>query len=362
MFALRNLRTLLRIASHVVVVAWGYVAFMISRFETRPMVLSTEPGHGAPEQLGSRAVIFVHFDRKGAIHEHTRAYIDALVDAGLDVVFVTNAAHLATPDHDWIRRRAARIVIRRNVGHDFAAWRDAMMACGLPAANTRLLVLANDSVYGPLHPLKPVLDRINFDEADVWGATDSWQHRFHLQSFFLAFGPRALGQEAFKQFWRSVRSVRSKEWVVKQYEIGLSRSLIAAGLRCKAIWSCLAMIDVVRFAAAKDEAHDKLEAVAVPQVAPEPLNNPRYVDSLVSAADRRILHIADHRIPLNPTADLWRVLVDQGCPFLKCALLRVNPSRVPDVAAWSSVLDKIEGFDRDIILRDLEKSLKNLAP
>jgi hypothetical protein len=356
MLVFRDFRAFWRRAEHVGASAWAYAAFLMSYFESGPKILSIEPGEGAPEQLGSRVVIFAHFDRRGEIRAYARAYIEALCRAGLDVVFVTNAAYLAAPDHAWVRGRAARIVIRRNLGLDFGAWRDTMEVCGLPAANTSLLVVANDSVYGPFHPLEPLLARIDFDEADVWSATDSWQHRFHLQSFFVAFGPRALSQDAFKQFWRSVRNVRSKKWVIRQYEIGMSQALIAAGLRCKAIWSYLAMIEAVRDTATQDNT------VFDPQVKPERSNDPYCIDGLVTAADRRILRIASRRIPLNPMAELWRVLIAQGCPFLKRELLRENPSQVPDVAAWSSVLDKIEVLDRDIILRDLEISLRNRSP
>jgi hypothetical protein len=342
--------------SHVGASVGGYAAFLVSYLDTRRTILSIEPGEGAPEQLGPRVVIFAHFDRNGEIRAYTRAYIDALRSAGLDVVFVTNAAFLATPDHAWIHGRAARIVIRRNVGLDFGAWRDTLEVCGLPAANTSLLVLANDSVYGPLHSLKPVLDRIDFDEADVWAATDSWQHRFHLQSFFVVFGRRTLDQDVFKQFWRSVRNVRSKKWVVQRYEIGMSQWLMAAGLRCKAIWPYLAMIEAIRHTTIRQEA------AVVPQVKPEQSDCAHRIDSLFAKADRRILRTASRRIPLNPMADLWRVLIAQGCPFIKRELLRDNPSQVPDVAGWSSVLANIEGFDRDIILRDLERTLRNIGP
>jgi lipopolysaccharide biosynthesis protein len=154
----------------------------------------------APERLGSRVVVFCHFDGRGRIRPHTRAYIDVLRDEGLDLVFVSNAARFGEEDLAWLRRRAARIIVRHNVGYDFAAWRDALPISGLPAAETRLLLIANDSVYGPLRPIGPVLRQIDFDVADLWSATDSWQHSFHLQSFFMAFGPKAMHDPAFGSF------------------------------------------------------------------------------------------------------------------------------------------------------------------
>jgi Rhamnan synthesis protein F len=367
MLIIKVLCRLPRVCKYLVTPLIMWVAFVISRFEARQVVISTERGHNAPASIGPRVVVFSHFDRHGQVRDHTRAYIDALRAEGLDVVFVSNARRLAPSDLAWVRERAAHIVMRRNLGYDFAAWRDAMTACGLPAANTSLLLLTNDSVYGPFCRLGPVLGRMDFNEADVWGATDSWQHCFHLQSFFLAFGPKAFNHEAFELFWRSVRNVRSKAWVVRRYEIGLSRSLIDAGLRCRALWPYVEMIGTLRKSVAEqDDLDSQSQDGSTLQIKPEQRNSrPSIENPFVLGSQRnaeRVLRIAYRRRPLNPTADLWRVLLEQGFPFLKRELLRVNPSQVPDVAAWSFVVNKVHGFDVDVVLRDLERSLKNRTP
>jgi lipopolysaccharide biosynthesis protein len=327
----------------------GWSAFALSVLDRRSTILASEPGDDATEPLGPRVVVFCHFDRQGRVREHTRAYMEALCGEGLAMIFVSNSARLAPPDLAWVRGRAARIVLRRNVGYDFAAWRDAMTSCGLPAADTHFLLLANDSVYGPLRPLGPAFQRIDFGTADVWGATDSWQHRFHLQSYFIAFGPKALASEAFGTFWKTVRTVRSKGWVVTRYELGLSRTLIAAGLRCRALWPYTGTIEALRESVASREENRT-----------EPARDP-----FTAAAGRNEAHVLDaalRHLPLNPTADLWRALIEQGFPFLKRELLRDNPSRVPGIAAWLAVIRGIGTFDADIILHDLERISKNRSP
>jgi lipopolysaccharide biosynthesis protein len=59
-----------------------------------------------------------------------------------------------------------------------------------------MVLLVNDSIYGPLAPLEPILARIDLEAADLWGATESWQTRYHLQSFFLAAGRTVLTSPA----------------------------------------------------------------------------------------------------------------------------------------------------------------------
>ena len=76
----------------------------------------------------------------------------------------------------------------------------------------------------------------------------------------------------------------------------------------------------------------------------------------------RILRTSLRHVPLNPMADLWQVLIEQGCPFLKRELLRKNPSRVPGVAAWWSLVGGISSSSRDVIVTDLEAQLKNRSP
>jgi hypothetical protein len=337
----------------------GWVAFAASHFETGTMILTDEPGDEAADQLGSRVVIFCHFDGQGRIRDHIRTYIDALIAEQLDLVFVTNSGSLAPLDHAWIRLRASRILLRRNLGYDFAAWRDAMTACGLPRAETHLLLIVNDSVYGPLRPLGPMLAKIDFEQADIWGVTDSWQHRFHLQSFFVAFGPRALQHEAFARFWGQVGNVRSKWWIVRRYELGLSRVFIASGLKCRALWPYIDAIDALRKSLVDPSASNEATAALSnrrPQAPREPFDEARRGNA------ERVLRAALQRVPLNPTADLWRVLIEQGCPFLKRELLRANPSRIPDVAGWSPLVGAIDESYRNAIMRDLEVSLKNQTP
>jgi hypothetical protein len=320
-------------------------ATLLGRVEPPKRPLSAVAGE-AP--LGRRVVVFCHFDGRGRVAEHVRRYLTALVEAGLSVVFVTNAGRLEPEADAWLRPRCAWIVVRRNIGFDFAAWRDGMVVAGLPTAETELLCIANDSVYGPLRALEPVLTRMDFEAADVWALTDSWQVRFHLQSYLVAFGARALQSPAFARFWRQVRDLRSKEAVIRQYEIGLTHALLDGGLTCAALWPYTDTLSTLRGGQPDEEVR--------PAAPAEPLGD------VQRHAEQRILGAAARRIPLNPTADLWRPLLVAGFPFVKRELLRKNPAHVPDVAAWLDLARATSPDGADVILRDLRSSLRKSAP
>ncbi|MBV5346342.1 MAG: hypothetical protein JZU63_12935, partial [Rhodoferax sp.] len=167
-----------------------------------------------------RVAVFVHYDRHGHVHEFVHHYLRELADCGFAIVFVTNSPTVGRDDVDRLEAVCALVVLRRNKGYDFGAYRDGIAL--IPNVESLdQLVLANDSVYGPLHRLGPMLDRMEVEKAEVWGATDSWQHAFHLQSYFVLFHSAALKSKAFADFWKNVRLVNSKTWVIHKYEIQL---------------------------------------------------------------------------------------------------------------------------------------------
>ena len=347
MITIRKLAAALWYARHLARVSWVPAAQLLARIERRNHVVAVHEGVTFAE-LTPRVAIFCHFDRAGRVREPTRIYLEALRSEGLSVVVVTNAGWLAEPDLAWLRKRTAAIVIRRNVGYDFAAWRDALARLQLPRRDTQLLLLINDSMYGPFAPLGAMLARFDFSSVDIWGLTDSWQHRFHLQSYLLAFGPRALASECFATFWKDVRDIRSKWGVIKNYEIGLTQYFMAAGLRCQAVWPYMSLIAAAKRRAVV-KANDRLDD-----------NDPFGVAA--RKAENHILRAAVASAPMNPTTELWRLLLEAGFPFLKRELLRENPARVSDIAAWRTVLEERLGQDTGVVIRDLERCLRQRTP
>ena len=361
----QTLRLVLRLSTWCSNRIVGTTAAWFSAVERTSAVVESFSGDQLVPSDMSRVVLFCHFDRHGRVREHTRGYIEALIQEGLDVVFVTNSGHLSEQDRLWLRLRVTRIVIRRNVGYDFAAWRDAMLEAKLPAPQTSLLILVNDSVYGPFRPLEPILAKIDFRRADVWGLTDSWQHRYHLQSYFLAFGAAAVQSPGFGAFWRNVRNVRSKWWVIRNYEIGLTQRLISAGLQCMAIWPYTDLVDGLKLVESGPRAAHGGDGSPVERKSAEPAlvsDLPNATMERSAAGSSRLMHFVKCRVAMNPTADLWRILIDCGYPFIKRELLRENPSGVPDLADWRAALGTADDANKEIILRDLKRTLKGTSP
>lgn len=323
-----------------------YFALVRSVFRSSSHIQRVWPE--GPIALGSSVAVFVHFDRRGQVPEHMLNYVRAIRHCGFSVVVVSNSGRRFRPEAlAALQPLCSAVIVRRNVGYDFGAIRDALEHLALPRAETERLLIANDSVYGPFVALNSVIDRMDLAAADLWGATDSWQRRYHLQSFFLLAGPRVLTSDAWRQFWRQVRQVSSKDWVVKHYEVGLTQRMLRAGMRCAALWCYQDLLGGVGVQGPSDDDADNSS---------DPFRLMR------TQAVQRVRGAAASQIPLNPTADLWRQLLLSGFPFIKMELLHSNPTDVPDVADWRSVLRELPGADLPVIERDLQRRLRGRAP
>jgi hypothetical protein len=328
--------------------ALSYVEYVFSYLRSPRQVVQAWPQGTIP--LGPRVAIFIHFDGAGMVGPHVLHYVTALRDAGLSVVFVTNSGMLRPAAMEALQAICAGVIIRRNIGYDFGAMREGLDYLGLPRADTELVVLANDSIYGPLKPLDDLLAKFDFAQADLWGPTESWQSRYHIQSYFFAVGRTVLEHPAWHEFWNDVRPVKSKTWVVNNYELGLSQQLARAGLRLKSVWKYEELIHRVNPAWLMEIPENNPGLVSA-----EPLHRMRFVHA------HRIRANAAARRPLNPTSDLWRQLLETGFPFLKRELLRDNPSQIADIAEWREVVERTMGPVPEMIERDLQKVMRNRA-
>jgi rhamnosyltransferase len=203
---------------------------------------------------------------------------------------------------------AKRVITRKNVGRDFGSWK-----LGLEVedyGNYNQVILANDSVYGPLHDLSAVFEEMEGRNLDMWGITESWEYKYHLQSYFLVFEQSIIESNFFEEFWNNMKYLRGKKNIIKKYEIGVTERAILNGF------------DV-------DSYIDYSEAVQ------------NHLNGQVS--DYRNPHatyVLTHET--NPMHFLWETLINEfNIPFIKIGLLRDNPSNIP-MQHWESVVSNTE--------------------
>jgi lipopolysaccharide biosynthesis protein len=284
--------------------------------------------------------VYVHFDRRGRVHDYVFHQLAEIRACGFDILFVSNRLKLDDATEQKLRALCAGAMVRRNQGHDFGAWKDGIATLG-DVGRLEALLLTNDSVYGPIYPLPEVMQRMDANTAEVWGITDNWDIAYHLQSYFLLFTPKALKSDAFRRFWARVRYVPSKTWVIYKYEVGLTTAMLRAGLRCAALAPVrtvtTAMLEQVRQGLLKRE---DLEPIRKEFLA------------------RTAKHILDGR-PLNATHQFWDYLVAElKCPFVKRDLLQRNPTGVPYVQFWEKLIGEVSSYDTRLIEDHLKATMR----
>lgn len=271
---------------------------------------------------GPNLCLFSHFDRDCAVDDHVLFCLERLKRAGFSTVFVSTC-DLPAGEIDKVAPLAAKVVVRVNGGRDFGSWHAGLLAAGGEASAFKRMLLINDSAYGPLYDIEPMLDGMR-SRFDMWGVTDSWEIEHHVQSYFLMFEQGAIESGFADAFWRSYDYETDKRRIIEKYEIGISRAARLAGLR---IGSACEYASTLQAAKLMDEEHGGCGA-AVRQASEG---------------------------PVNPSHFFWRALVErQRCPFIKVELLRDNPSRIEDVHLWRAVLAQCcGGYDVNLISRHL---------
>lgn len=233
--------------------------------------------------------LFAHYDPVPTIAPQTQHLLRQIVECGYRV-------HVALSGHDDALLDVAKRMfpglpitfhLRPNAGLDFGAWQD-LIAKGVTEGATEIL-LANDSVFGPLTPLPPLVRRMRARNTDVWGMVASRAVVDHIQSWFIAFSAESFAHPAVRRIFEQPFADMTKEEIVLHGELGLGLALKAAGLRVQAAWE-------------PKRGLAKLLAT-----------NPMHTD--------------------------WRAVLKSGrVPFIKTELLRDNPSGMPDTRDWRKLI------------------------
>ncbi|MGK2912286.1 MAG: rhamnan synthesis F family protein [Sphingobium sp.] len=235
-----------------------------------------------------RLCLFAHYNQDNIVAEYVFNYLASLKEAGF-ITVVTSTSKISDSDTIRLEKYCLRAITRENEGLDFGGW--IALYTTFQPIQAHVLLLTNDSVYGPTSSLTNFMDRLwGGSNADFFGAVESFEGEPHLQSWFLALRPAAYSSTAFQRLMaRPMLDLENKLEIVRHYEVGLTRALIEDGLRYEAAFS--------------------------------PANHGGIAQ----------------RYPYNPSHVLWKEMMEDGVPFVKVDLLRRNPFRVPDLEkayAW----------------------------
>jgi lipopolysaccharide biosynthesis protein len=178
---------------------------------------------------------FCSYDAEGIVRENVHYYLDELVLAGFDIVFISSSDAIRDADLEKLSQCCIRIMNRENKGFDFYGWKTGLEKYADYKHHPGLL-LANDSILGPLFSISDIIARFDACQGDIVGMTDSLLFHPHLQSYFIYCKKNVILSEEFVRFFREVDTLDLKVAVIRKYEIGFSR-LLGGRFRLSALYS-----------------------------------------------------------------------------------------------------------------------------
>ncbi|RST84428.1 hypothetical protein EJC49_21080 [Aquibium carbonis] len=265
-----------------------------------------------PCRASTSMCIYVHYDGGRLLHRYVRDQIAALCDHGYRVVFVSHAR--SRPDLESLAPHCLELVHRRNLGHDFGAYRFGLKWLRSQGFQPAEVLLTNDSCYGYFGGLGRMLQASRASDAALWGITDSYDTAYHIQSYFMRLSAELFGTKSFWRFLDRLPNTTDRRRVIHSGEVGLTQYLLRHGFSTDCFVPYKELVS-------DWHAHGKQRYSDRP-------GEREFVEWLESCLLRGR--------PMNPTHCFADRLIERfQVPLVKKDLLRKNPLGVPN-------LDRIE--------------------
>lgn len=180
-----------------------------------------------------RTCLFSSYFVGNALPHRVRRYVTELRRHFHRVVLITNEGNDLSGECGWLAQQQVELRQVRNEGYDFGMWHKLLVPMDL--APVQRLALVNDSCV-LFATLDETLAWMEASAHDACGITDSFQHHYHLQSYFLYLKRPVLS--LVQEFFREKGLATGGFWdVVGTYELGLSEAMTGAGFSLGARWT-----------------------------------------------------------------------------------------------------------------------------
>lgn len=188
--------------------------------------------------MKKRLFLVAGYDANGIIDASLLHLVKSLFEHG-DVIFVMDSDTDETELHKLLPYTIYANACRHGE-YDFGSYKRAYLYArdnGI-LSNYEYLYMVNDSVYGPLRDIGPILSKMeSFDTAAFGLVRKEHRHFPHIQSWFIGCGPDVFLSDWFDEFIMSVRQEKDKGSITLLYETGFSRLLTTHNIAYRTIWA-----------------------------------------------------------------------------------------------------------------------------
>lgn len=177
--------------------------------------------------MTNRLFLLAAYDSQNIVGPALAYYVLELSKLGDVVLFMDNDM----PGDGGLEKISGHIALfgaERHSEYDFGSYKRAYAIAKKKLAldQYKYCYLLNDSVYGPLFPLKKYMEDMEALNKDAFGMVFNPNHKEpHLQSWFIGMNHKVFTSSWFENFLNNVKAEENKIEVCRKYENGLTNLL-----------------------------------------------------------------------------------------------------------------------------------------
>jgi len=188
-----------------------------------------------------RLFIFAGYDKDGIVDNTLLHYLRSLSELG-DIIFtMDNDAQDSELNKIREIKNVLYVAAARHGEYDFGSYKRGYFYARDHGILDKYdwVYFANDSVYGPLWNLGPVLQDLEGRGVDLTGMTDfeNAPTPVQVQSWFVGISKKVATSKFLADFLATVKHQDTKQLVVLKYEVGLSQTILRHGFSMSTIVS-----------------------------------------------------------------------------------------------------------------------------
>jgi lipopolysaccharide biosynthesis protein len=191
--------------------------------------------------------LFAHYNAGKQVEPYVLTYLQHLESMGFAILFISSAIDQEQKSHLQEKFKTISIYERENKAGDAGILKWALGNNIIPA-DTDYLLLTNDSLFGPVFPLAPIVaSMLSKPGIDFWGLTDSYRGAWHIESYFLCISKKVFTSNVFKEVLSNDHSKLTKQ--------PLAQALSNAGFKGEAYIPCSQLSPDIEAPDAKNPTH-----------------------------------------------------------------------------------------------------------
>lgn len=182
-------------------------------------------------EIPRRLAIYFFFDAKGNVDRYVPYFLDDLKKNVTDILIVSNGSVNEAGTN--ILNSYGKLLVRENKGFDAWAYKEALEYVGWDGLESYdEIIMLNNTIMGPVFPLKETFDKMDSRDVDFWGITkyfmQSWdpsgccKYNYipdHIQSHWIACRKSLVKSEEFRKYWRELPEIEDYWEAVGRHEM-----------------------------------------------------------------------------------------------------------------------------------------------